>query len=218
MRVDLSEAMRYLGAPGTDEMLLAQMARVEEEAREAARPKSVWRAFALEHTPQGEWLPDAGVLLPGALAKRVLENSERAALLVCTLGAPFDGMLRAWQYRDMARAVMLDAYGSACVEAAVDEVESEIASAQPGWYLTDRFSPGYGDVPLALQPSLLSATDAARRVGVSVTDSLLLTPMKSVTAVIGLSRVPQAAKVRGCAYCGFREQCGLRKGGESCAI
>ena len=61
-----------------------------------------------------------------------------------------------------------------------------------------------------------AARDAARRLGLHVTDSLLLNPTKSVTAVIGLSDRPQMARIRGCDYCALRESCELRKGGKRC--
>ena len=118
----------------------------------------------------------------------------------------------------MARAVMLDACGSALVESGCNAAEEELAARFPGRYLTDRFSPGYGDLPLALQPAICAALDAGRRVGVQVTDSFLMNPSKSVTAVIGLSDRPQQARIRGCAYCSMRETCTLRKGGKSCAL
>ena len=51
---------------------------------------------------------------------------------------------------------------------------------------TRRYSPGYGDLPLSVQPALLDALDAGRRLGVTLTESLLMVPMKSVTAVVGI--------------------------------
>lgn len=51
-----------------------------------------------------------------------------------------------------------------------------------------------------------------------MTESLLLNPVKSVTAVIGLSDRPQMARIRGCAYCRMRDRCALRKGGKHCGM
>ena len=116
----------------------------------------------------------------------------------------------------MARAVALDACGSAYVEAGCDAAEREIRSRFPGMYLTDRFSPGYGDLPLGLQPELLARTDARRRLGVSLTESLLMVPSKSVTAILGISDTPQSARIRGCAYCNLNQTCLLRERGTTC--
>jgi hypothetical protein len=120
------------------------------------------------------------------------------------------------QARDMARAVILDACGSALVEQGCDGAEKELAARFPGQYLTDRFSPGYGDLPLSLQGNICTALDAPRRLGLHVTESSLLNPVKSVTAVVGLSDQPQKARIRGCTYCQMRESCALHKGGNHC--
>ena len=118
----------------------------------------------------------------------------------------------------MAEAVILDGCGSALVEQGCDEAEREIASRFPTLYLTDRFSPGYGDLPLSLQKDLCAALDAQRRLGIYVNESMLMTPQKSVTALIGLSSLPQMARIRGCGYCSMKERCALRKGGNHCGL
>ena len=148
----------------------------------------------------------------------MLLQCTQAALLACTLGPGFDTLLRTEQARDMSRAVLLDACGSVWVEAGCDQAEHELAARFPGRFLTDRFSPGYGDFPLDIQPAICTALDTRRRLGLHVTDSLLLNPVKSVTAVIGLADRPQMARVRGCSYCSMNQTCALRKGGKSCAI
>ena len=116
----------------------------------------------------------------------------------------------------MARAAMLDACGSAWVEAGCDAAEEEISARFPELYRTDRFSPGYGDLPLTIQKDVCALLDAPRRLGVQVTDSFLLNPSKTVTAVIGLSDRPQPARIRGCGFCNLRASCQYRKGGTTC--
>ena len=110
------------------------------------------------------------------------------------------------------------ACGSAWVESGCNAAEEELRVRLPGLFLTDRFSPGYGDLPLDIQPAVCAALDAGRRVGIHVSDSFLMNPMKSVTAVIGIADRPQMARVRGCAYCAMAASCRLRKGGKHCGI
>ena len=216
MELDIGEALRYLGA-GNGEELRRDMAAVADTLARAVRPRYVYRVFPLSRAPEGIALEGSGVTLPGENARRMLEDCGQAALLLCTLGAGFETMLRAQQARDMARAVMLDACGSAWVEAGCDEAERELRARFPNRYLTDRFSPGYGDLPLSLQKAVCDALDARRRLGVQVTERFLMIPTKSVTAVIGLSDRPQAARIRGCGFCAMAETCALRKGGKTCA-
>ena len=217
MTLDIAEALRYIGAGGSpSEELRRDMAEIAEKLKRAVQPRWAWRVFPIRHGPEGIVLSGAGVTLTGESARRMLEQCGQAVLLVCTLGARFDAMLRAEQARDMAKAVMLDAAGSAWVEAGCGAAEEEIAARFPDLFRTDRFSPGYGDLPLEIQPALCAALDAQRRVGVCVTNSLLLNPGKSVTAIVGLADRPQPQRIRGCAFCSLRESCTLRKRGETC--
>ena len=217
MELNVSEALRYLGVRGApDPPLLSQLSAAADRLARAAPPRWVWRAYPLAFGPEGPALEGAGLALPGEMAARMLGGCAQAAVLICTLGAAFEALLRAEQARGMARAALLDACGSAWVEAGCDGAQAEISARFPGLHPTDRFSPGYGDLPLSLQRDICGALDAPRRLGVQVTDSLLLNPSKTVTAVIGLSDRPQPARIRGCAYCDLRENCQYRKGGTTC--
>lgn len=218
MELNVDEALRYLGAGRqAPESVRAEVTAAADRLTAAVQPRYTWRVFAVEHTDGGAALPEIGLLLPGGDARRMLAQCDRAVLLACTLGAEFETLLRAEQARDMAKAVILDACGSAWVEAGCDRAEQELSERLPDCFRTDRFSPGYGDLPLSLQPAICAALDAKRRLGLHVTEQFLLNPSKSVTAVIGLSDRPQPARIRGCAYCSMRETCALRKGGNHCA-
>ena len=218
MTLDRAEALRYLAIARPDAGSLEAIEPVAAALEEALTPRFTFAAFPVQHTPEGEALLGSGLVLPGEMAKTMLRECSDAVLLLCTLGAGFETRLRAASARDMAQAAMLDACGSAYVEAGCDAAEQAIAARFPGKFLTDRFSPGYGDLPLALQPRLCAALDSQRRLGVTVTESLLMVPMKTVSAVIGLADAPQPARVRGCGYCALRDGCEYRKGGKTCAV
>lgn len=217
MELDVREALRYLGVRGEpDGALLAEAGDVARALTAAVTPRYTYRVLDLERTGEGFALPGVSILLPGALAEKMLAGCQQAALLACTLGAEFDRLLAQTQARDMARAALLDAYGSAWVEAGCDKAQEELLARLPGRWLTDRFSPGYGDLPLALQRDLCAALDASRRLGLTVTGSLMLNPVKSVTAILGLADTPQPARIRGCSHCKLRENCTFRREGEHC--
>lgn len=215
---DIDEALRYLGVPApAPAELRERAAEISRELCAGVQPRWVYRVFPLERTGSGFVLSGTDIELAGSTAQTMLAGCHSAALLACTLGALFDALLRAWQARDMSGAVILDALGSALVEAGCDAAEKEIGARLPECFLTDRFSPGYGDLPLELQPALCDILDAPRRLGVAVGASLLMNPCKSVTAVLGIADTPQPARVRGCGYCAMRETCQLRKSGHGCA-
>ena len=206
MALNIHEALRYMGASQADAALLADMAALAAEMEARVTPRFTWVLTE-----------PAALALPGEMAWRMLADCPQCAVMVCTLGAAFDLWVKQLSARDMARAVMLDALGSMYVESSCDEAEAAIRARFPGKHLTDRFSPGYGDLPLDVQPELLSLT-GARRLGVTVTPSLLMLPQKSVTAIVGIADHPQPARVRGCAYCALNKTCPYRKAGNTCHV
>lgn len=206
MTLNIDEALRYLGVKTPDASLCVQMSALAEEVQSRITPRTTWV------------LTEKSCLdLPGKMAERMLADCRQCAVLVCTLGTEFDLWVRREQMRDMARAAMLDALGSAYIESACDAAEDAIRARLPGLYLTDRFSPGYGDLPLEVQPALLVLAGGSR-IGVTLTNALLLNPQKSVTAIVGVAERPQMARIRGCAYCTLNQTCPYRKAGTTCHV
>lgn len=218
VRVPVEEALRYMKAANAEGEIRRMAEAAAETLEKRITPRWLWRACGIERRADEIFLPEAALTLPGTLAAKMLAESDTAVLLTVTLGAGFDRLEKEWEARDMALAAVMDACGSAWTEAACDQAEAEIRARFPGKYLTDRFSPGYGDLPLGLQGEFLRALDAGRKLGVTANASSLLLPCKSVTAVIGLSDRPQGARIRGCGYCGLREKCEYRKRGETCGV
>ena len=213
----INEALRYLGA-GTNapDDLRRRVEEISQQLSRSVQPRFTYKVSPIVREEHRLILPAVSLTLTDASSCRMLAECDRVVLLGCTLGAAFDTMLRAEQVRNMADAVILDACGSALVEAGCDAAEEEVRTRFPDHYLTDRFSPGYGTLPLELQSDLCATLDAPRHLGLHATESCLLNPTKSVTAFIGLSDRPQKARIRGCAYCALRTNCAFRKGGSRC--
>ena len=163
-------------------------------------------------------LAEAGILRGGDVMKH-LENCPQAVLLAVTLGPGVDAQIRRAGVGDIAAGVASDALGSALAEQAADAAEAELRqwAAKEGKYLTGRFSPGYGDWDIAVQPLVANALDTVRRAGLCVTDTNLMTPRKSVTAILGVSGHPVKGKLAGCGHCVLRTRCEYRKRGKTCA-
>lgn len=216
---DINEVLRYLGAgEQAPEDLRQQAKEVSQQLSEQLQPRWAWQVFPILRQGNVFFLSQTRITLTGQVARLMLEECGQAALLCCTLGSQFDTMLRGAQARDMAHAAILDACGSALVEAGCDRAMEEMARRLNGQHLTDRFSPGYGDLPLILQPAICSGLETQRKLGVYANASLILNPAKSVTAFVGISDKPQPARVRGCGFCNMRETCTMRKGGKTCGL
>lgn len=210
-----NEALTYLGYRGgpLPPDAEADIARCEALLLRTVRPRAVWRRFTLG--PDGGFV-GAAFRPEGNDVPRLLAGCEAVICFAATLGMEFEALMRRTQARSMADAVVLDACGSAAIENVCDNLCADLAGAEAPLCLTDRFSPGYGDFPLTQQHAFCAMLDAARRIGVTLSDSGLMTPQKSVTALMGVSAVPTEKRARGCAYCGRFSTCSYRKDGITC--
>lgn len=192
--------------------------RCEKRVLEVIRPNYVYREVGLEFTENGVRAGDMNELLTGSDIASHLAGCTKAVLFAATLSAEADKLIRQAAVSDVAESFAIDCLCSAAVEQVCDAAEAEIFSAIKVPYRTWRFSPGYGDLPLGIQGSFLRTLNAQRRIGLTVTDSMLLIPSKSVTAIIGISDSPVSSGKRGCGSCNMREKCAYRKGGSNCQV
>ncbi|MCM1525087.1 MAG: methionine synthase [Ruminococcus sp.] len=219
-RIDRAEAFRYMGMNENAPENIAELAdECEKRLTEAAAPKfrSVFEEIA-NITENSVTLSESGLVLEGADIASHLKNCFGAVLLCATLGNEADRLIRTLQIEDMAKAMIADAFCGAAIEQVCDKAEAVIKEDFPGKYFTFRFSPGYGDFPIEIQKKLLNVLDARRKIGLCATDSFMLAPIKSVTAVIGVSHTPLPPEKRGCAVCNMRESCNFRKRGSHCGL
>ena len=96
------------------------------------------------------------------------------------MGIAPDRLAQKYSRVSPVKALFLEAVGNERIEALCDVFCGEYANARP------RFSPGYGDLPLDLQKDIFAALDCSRKIGLTLNQSLLMSPSKSVTAIMGL--------------------------------
>ena len=116
---------------------------------------------------------------------KVLEGCERAILIALSSGLDVDRLISKKHYLSDTDAFLLDAIASAAVESFADYVCANISKNKA---MTRRFSPGYSDFSIEVQPAFLDSLDAHNTVGIALTDSFLMIPAKSITAIIGIKK------------------------------
>jgi hypothetical protein len=186
MTIRTEDVVRYLrmGGAGSDPALAGRILALRELAAAAIRPAHTWRRFRLSK----DGIVSGGQTLQTAKTLSAHLEGCRDVYLVCgTLGTRFDALLRRVSATSGADALIVQAIGTAAIERLMDSVEDEISGElTDGETLTSRYSPGYGDFPLSAQRTILSLLDSSKKVGVSLTDTMLMVPSKSVSAVIGV--------------------------------
>ena len=162
----------------------AQVSRAVGELLSVADISYGYALVRAEYTECGVDL-GFGVIESQALIKN-LDRADTVYVFAVTLGLAVDRLIKKKAALSAADGFVYNAVASALAEAACDLAESEIigdATCRP------RFSPGYADFSLSHQRELLSMLDAEHRIGIALTDSLLMIPTKSITAVIGVKKV-----------------------------
>ena len=198
------------------ERLTEQMDEAEGLLFETARP-----AFAYAVLDAAE-LPVRGV----SLAKH-LEGCDRLVLMAVTIGHGVDDLISDTQKEKIALSVVIDCGASVMAEMAANLAEEQIreelaadtaessADTVP-LYMTERFSPGYGDSPLEMQTQVLDILDAERQLGITLSKGFMMSPSKSITGILGLADHPVTGRLATCAECVLRDKCTLIKEGKRC--
>lgn len=217
-KLDRAEAFRYMGHKGGEipANINALADECEERLLNATEPKFVYALFDTERTDDGVLVKNTPLILRGKSISAHLRTCEKCVLMAATLGAGADGVIRGYESGAMEKAVIADCLAGAAIEQVCNVAEAEIQGRLAGMNFTWRFSPGYGDLPLDIQRDFLAVLNAQKRIGLTVTENLILVPRKSVTAVIGVSEHEIPKGRRGCASCNMRDKCGLRKNNIHC--
>lgn len=198
------EAVRYLGfgKNAADERTLTLIGEAFTDLEREADPRYVCRIFDIDHSADQKII--LGKLEIGSKSlSRNLKGCGSIVLFGATLGPGVDRLITRTSIMDMAKAVVVQACAAAMLEEYCDRCQNEIGGEleKEGLYLRPRFSPGYGDFDIHYQEPLMRMLDCAKKIGLTMTDSFMMSPTKSVTAVIGISRTRERCPTAGCEVC-----------------
>lgn len=204
MDVRTKEAVRYLGygRHAVDDQTLALVDSSFEELDRIVKERIVYRIFGLEVSGEEQIKIEQLEIVSKNLAKN-LRGCSQIVMLGATLGIEVDMLMKRYSLTQMSKAVVMQACAAAMLEEYLDEWQENLADKMrnDGYYLRPRFSPGYGDFSILHQGDILRMLDSAKKIGLTMTDSSMLTPTKSVTAVIGLSKEEVPCHIKGCEAC-----------------
>mgnify|MGYP002627448508 CR=1 FL=1 len=184
LQPDPAEILRYAGEPKQREpgaLMLACLAELGE-----IRGRLCWRRFALRR--EGQTMDLGFCRTDSESLARNLRGCSSLVLFAGTLGIEIDRFLAKYGRLSPAKALWFQAIGAAGIEALCDRFCEELPDLLPGseTRLRPRYSPGFGDFGLEYQPFIFAALDCQKTIGLTLTDSLLMSPTKSVTALIGI--------------------------------
>ncbi|MBO4921283.1 MAG: Vitamin B12 dependent methionine synthase activation subunit, partial [Lachnospiraceae bacterium] len=193
LNIDRKETFRYLGyhfggSVPDDPELDKMVTELEKKLKEAVTPRCAYEIYALEVKDDSCVLSsDKQVLMiNSARLSAHIRGCRNAILFAATLGPGADMLIRRYNGRSTIKPAILQAVGAAAIEAFADEVTDIIRSNPDTSDLKMRFSPGYGDFSLEYQNDFFSLLSLEKNLGMSLNSALLMSPSKSITAVIGV--------------------------------
>ena len=214
------EILRYLGYKdsGLTPRIESLLERCESETLQALTPKYVYKRFPITFHEDGIHVEGTTLVFEGKDIVEHLKNCHEVVLMGATVGIGMDRAIKRAMISEPDAGVVLDSCGIQAVEQLADFVEHEIETMveDEGFHLTWRYSPGYGDFPLETQRELVQVLDLSRKIGVSLSESCLMIPSKSVTAILGIQDTKKDLRENKCDFCNNKERCLFRKRGTRC--
>lgn len=195
MDARIKEAIRYLGygRNAVDNKTLQMIHESFAELELVAKPKNTSLTFQANY-PNSNEIQIGELNIQSKDLYKNLFGCETVVLFAATLGAEVDLQIRKYELVDLARAVVFQACAAAYLEEYIDELQVVIMKKIEidKSYVRPRFSPGYGDFSILHQKDILRILDASKMIGLTMTDGYMLTPTKSVTAVIGVGNTKRS--------------------------
>ncbi len=206
---DKKEILRYAGVRGDAPELAELVQACLQEIGNKLIYKVCFREFPIKY--EKPYLNLDFMKTDSADLRKNLKGCSCIVLFAATVGIELDRLIAKYSRISPTKALLFQAIGAERIESLCDIFNSEITrqAEEAGRFTRPRFSPGYGDLPIEIQKEIFSVLDCPRKIGLSLNDSLLMSPSKSVTALIGIGST-ECEDPSGCEICG-REDCDYRR-------
>ena len=220
--VDKSEVLRYLGHNGQeiDNDLNFKINQCIKETKNEIDTKYVYQIYDIKkdlnlNTVQFE---NTNLILKSKDISELLRDCDKCVLMCATLGFNIEKNIRRYSYNNLTKGIIIDACATTSIEEVCDLVQDSILDkvAKEGKSLTMRYSPGYGDLDISANRDILNVLDAHRKIGVTVTNTGIMIPRKSVVALIGITNEKIGKVKRTCENCSNRFNCEYRRKADGC--
>ena len=184
---DKSEILRYAGAKETTPEIAELIESCIEEIKDKLTYKVCYGHFPISFMQiKSEKLIDN------------LSGCRSFILFGATIGLEIDRLIARYGKTVPSKALIFQAIGTERIESLCDEfcryIKGEYGCTKP------RFSPGYGDLSLDVQKDFFRVLEPERKIGLSLNESMLMSPSKSVTAIIGIADEETTTK-KSCITC-----------------
>jgi hypothetical protein len=191
IRIDAGELLRILGEqPGMTDAHTSRL--VEHYIRECLQISSPVGAFVLVEAAgaatRDRMVIEGKEFNTGKIVQRMLRNAVYYAFFLVTLGPEPETLARSLMNNgNYLEGYLADLAASALVESVTDQLEDQVRklAASQSLKITNRYSPGYCSWNVSEQNKLFELFPQGC-CGITLLESSLMQPVKSVSGVIGI--------------------------------
>lgn len=225
IEIDEGEVLRYLQYKNQDieYNLSEKIKKCIKKTREIINPRFIFRKYKIKKLKLSDvksevYLEGANLTLKSDDIHNLLLECDECILMSATLGLEIEKEIRKLTYTDLTKGIIVDACATTAIEEVCDIVQDNIAKKllKEDKYITYRYSPGYGDLPIEKNVDINNLLNSQKEIGLTVTNSGIMIPRKSVVALIGVSHKGITNTKKSCENCSNRHNCDYKKEGNSC--
>lgn len=219
--IDREEVLRYLEYKGQD--IDNNLIEIIEECRNITKdrinPRYTFRVYSIKQKYKGIIeLEGTNLILESNDLYEILKDCNECILMAATLGINIEKDIKKYSCTELTKGIIIDSCATTAIEEVCDKVQNEIENniLKNGQYLTFRYSPGYGDLSIEKNTEILTILNGQKEIGLTITNSGIMIPRKSVIAIIGITDKKVEQDKTSCSTCKNKSKCKFKKGVNSC--
>ncbi|WP_309164805.1 vitamin B12 dependent-methionine synthase activation domain-containing protein [Terrisporobacter mayombei] len=225
IEIDEREVLRYLQYKDQDigDSLSDEIKQCINKTREIINPRFIFRKYKIKKLKLSEekskvYLEGSNLTLQSDDVYNLLLECDECILMSATLGLEIEREIRKLTYTDLTKGIIIDACATTAIEEVCDIVQDDISkkSLKEDKYITYRYSPGYGDLAIEKNVDINNLLNSQKEIGLTVTNSGIMIPRKSVVALIGISHKGITNTKKSCENCSNRHNCDYKKETNGC--
>ena len=219
--IDREEVLRYLEYKGQD--IDNNLIEIIEECRNITKdrinPRYTFRVYSIKQKYKGIIeLEGTNLILESNDLYEILKDCNECILMAATLGINIEKDIKKYSCTELTKGIIIDSCATTAIEEVCDIVQNEIENniLKNGQYLTFRYSPGYGDLSIEKNTEILTILNGQKEIGLTITNSGIMIPRKSVIAIIGITDKTVEQDKTSSSTCKNKSKCKFKKGVNSC--
>ena len=224
IKIDKSEVLRYLEYKGQyiDEKLDYTIDECIKITKEKINPRYTLGVYSIlkENIDDSYQIKfkDTNISIKSKDLCKLLDGCSKCIVLSTTLGIDIEKQIRINSYSNLTKSIIIDACATTAIEEFCDILQSNIEDKlrKDGKYITNRYSPGYGDLSIHVNEDIINLLNTSKKIGLTITKDKIMIPRKSVIAIIGISENKGTYKEKSCLECSNYNTCKYKKGDDNC--